>query len=90
MLLELPQLTGGLENRDLLCHHSSLNTYPARRLAAAGKVSDECLRQKLIRNSTGCHLRQATFVDSRSALNRRFNYPAMDICSLSSFVKHRP
>ncbi len=89
MLLELPQLTGGLENRDLLCHHSSLNTYPARRLAPAGWVGDECLRRKLIRNSTGCQLRQATFVDSRSALNRRFNYPGMGICSLSSFAKHR-
>ena len=52
MLSELPQRTGGLENRDLLCHHSSLNTYPARRLAAAGWVSDECLRRKLVRNST--------------------------------------
>jgi hypothetical protein len=78
MLLELPQLTGGLENRDLLCHHSSLNTYTARRLAA-GWASDECLRRKPVRNSTGCKLRKATFVDSLSALNRRFNYPAMDI-----------
>ncbi len=79
MLLELTQLTGGLENRDLLCYHSSLNTYPARRLAAARCVSDECLRRKPVRNSTGCQLRKATFVDSLSALNRRFNYPAMDI-----------